>query len=79
MKRFRWTQERDQELLQWIHCGVSSSRAAKEMGISQSSAKKRSLRMGVHFKRRYTDLSSEGHRAVDERSAELLRAAGVRI
>jgi len=71
----------DEEMRTLAALRLSSTQAAEVMGLSAISVKKRAQRIGLRFGR-YTvnQLRSEkGHRAADERSAELLRQAGVRI
>lgn len=81
VKRFRWTPELDAQLIECRDLRLTTFEAAKRMGLKRELIKKRSVKIGVRFGR-YTKLQAElenGHRAADERSAELLRAAGVRI
>ncbi len=80
-KRFRWTPELDARLIECVGRKMTTYQAAKEMGIRRETVKKRSVVIGVRFGR-YTKLQAQidnCHIAADERSAELLRAAGVRI
>ena len=76
-----WTQEMDAHLIELIGQCKSSTEAAKVMGLNRECVKKRSVKIGVRF-RRYTKLTrnlDSNHVAADERSRELLRKAGVRI
>lgn len=60
---------------------LSSRETAERLGMPHERVKKRAARIGVRFGR-YTAAQKNapgGHRAADERSAELLRQAGVRI
>lgn len=78
----RWTAEQDAKLIQCIKQRMSSTEAATEMGITSEAARKRSVRLGVRFKRwreGVNRMKSDGHIPFDERSGELLRAAGVDI
>lgn len=71
----------DERLILLAASRLSSTDTAIAMGLTQGSVKKRAARIGIKFGR-YT-VNQRGlpnnHRAADERSAELLRQAGVRI
>lgn len=60
---------------------LSSAQTAVHMGLSREQVKKRAVRIGVRFGRYSVNQrgANGGHRAADERSAELLRQAGVRL
>lgn len=77
-----WTPELDAKLIELIRLKRTSFQAAKEMGRSRESVKKRSAAIGVRFERT-TKLQLEtlgaNHRPADERSGEILRAHGWRI
>lgn len=82
MRPSRWTPEMDERLTELARMRLTTYQAAKQMGLKREQVKKRSVRIGVRFGR-YTrlqqEVGTEGHIPADERSAELLRAAGVRI
>jgi hypothetical protein len=75
-----WTEKMDDRLRQLRNEGLNSAEVAAEMRMSRSAVQQRARRIGVSFvwavapKPKY-----EGHVAVDERSAEILRANGWRI
>lgn len=76
--KIRWTPEEDEQLTHLVRSSMSSTKAAVILGKSSSALKKRCRKLGLHFSRS-PNLSCEGHIPADQKSAELLRAAGVRI
>ena len=81
VQRLTWTPEMDERLAFLAASQLSSTQTAALMGVSKECVKKRAARIGVRFGRYPVNLRGcgSGHRAADERSAELLRQAGVRI
>ena len=78
----KWTPEMDARLIDLIGQRKTTYQAAKELGLKRETVKKRSVKIGVRFGRwtKLTrDISTDGHKAADERSAELMRAAGIKI
>lgn len=70
----------DEEMRTLAALRLSSTQAAEVMGLTGEQVKKRAARIGVRFMRYSINQRNGGeHRAADERSAELLRQAGVRI
>lgn len=78
-----WTPEMDAALKQWWLDQLQSYEIAERLGVSQKSVQGRAQRLGMRFARlktrRKRPFVPGNHRPADERSAELLRAAGVRI
>lgn len=78
-----WTAERDEQLRDFYHAHMPSWEIAEKLGVSQKSVQGRAQRLGMRFERSNIRhrrvLFSNGHKPADERSAELLRNAGVRI
>lgn len=78
-----WTDELDAQLKQLWERKLHSKEIAERMGISVFAVRGRAQRLGFKFRRppTYGGFGSKNgsHVAADERSAELLRAAGVRI
>jgi hypothetical protein len=78
MTKSKWTPELDAKLIELIKQAVSSEKASRQLGISAKSVKRRSTQLGLRFVRNPA-LTSAGHIPADQKSAELLRAAGVPI
>ena len=81
VQRLTWTKEMDEQLVPLAASQLSSTQVAVIMNMSRESIKKRAQRIGVRFLRYSVNQHKlvNGHRPADERSAELLRQAGVRI
>lgn len=82
MKKLYWSPQQDEKLIECVCKRMSSLQAAELLGVSQDSAKKRAQRLGMRFERwrePAKNIGTEGHIPADERSGELLRAAGVKI
>lgn len=81
--RNQWTDELDETLRNYWQQKMKSSEVAERMGISVFAVRGRAAILGIKFRRppSYGGFGSKNgsHVAADERSAELLRAAGVRI
>ena len=58
---------------------LSCTEISRRMGVSKNAVFSRAKRTKVKLKSRNKAFVQNGHRAADERSAELLRQAGVRI
>lgn len=82
MEKRYWSPQQDEKLIECIWKRMSSAQTAAIIGVSKDSAKKRAKRLGVKFERwrePAKNIGTEGHIPADERSGELLRAAGVKI
>jgi hypothetical protein len=76
-----WTPETDAKLQGLVAQGLSSTEIAAEMGMTYCAVKRRACRMGLRFERYSPKLRGvpSGHRAADERSAQILRQIGMRV
>lgn len=80
-----WTAERCMILRECRDEGMHADDIAAKLGTTSSAVRSRAARMGIAFVKQKTRRKAranprrEGHKAADEKSAELLRAAGVDI
>jgi biotin operon repressor len=76
-----WTEAMDAQLIELRRQRLNSVQIAEKMGLSKSQVKNRARRIGLTFNGCGPSLrgDTDGHRAADEKSAQLLREAGVWI
>lgn len=83
MSGTNWTPELDDLLKRYWAAKLQCYQVAEKLGVSTKAVQGRANRLGMYFERsktrRQRPVEVNGHKPFDERSAELLRAAGVRI
>jgi hypothetical protein len=79
----KWTPELDAMLKRYWAEKLQCYQVAEIFNVSPKAVQGRANRLGIFFERsktrRQRPVQANGHKPFDERSAELLRAAGVRI